>query len=57
MSEEISLIEDISVEKYPAIYGRNGLDHFYEQALRSAVKARSRYEVDMLVAKALEGKP
>lgn len=28
-----------------------------EQALRSAVKARSRYEVDMLVAKALEGKP
>ncbi len=31
MSEEISLIEDISAEKYPVIYGRNGLDHFCEK--------------------------
>ena len=31
MTQELALIEDIKEENYPVIYGRSGLDHFYEK--------------------------
>lgn len=31
MSSELSIIGEITEEKYPAIYGKSGLDHFYDK--------------------------